>query len=89
MVHAQILSFYSTIIGALWQKTVTATRGCISQKGKVKIFISHITDISDFGLQDMLIYIMELILSSNYVSLTLRNRVNFIQINYGYRVQTA
>src|ERR1700724_3374159 len=30
--------------------------GCISQKGNIKIFVSHSTDISDLGLHDMLSY---------------------------------
>lgn len=47
MVHAQILLFYSTIIGGLWQKTVTATRGCISQKGSIKVSHSNNFDLQD------------------------------------------
>ena len=30
--------------------------GYLSQNGNVKLFISHSTDTSDFGLQDTLLY---------------------------------
>ena len=30
--------------------------GCMAQKGNVKILVSHSTDPSGFGLQDMLLY---------------------------------
>jgi len=30
--------------------------GCMAQKGNIKVLISHSTDPSGFGLQDMLLY---------------------------------
>ena len=30
--------------------------GCMAQKGNVKILVSHSSDSSGFGLQDMLLY---------------------------------
>ena len=55
-------SMTTSSIMLLWNKCIvernshSKPEGCFSQKGNIKIFVSHRADISDFGLQDKLLY---------------------------------